>query len=180
MSRQLNPAVNSNDHIQGNDKARIELVEYGDYQCPHCGRAYPMIKNIQRKMGGDLRFVFRNFPISEIHPDAFNSAVATEAAGLQHKFWEMHDIIFENQQELGMKELFIYAKTIGLDLERFKSDIQMEALANKVEADFESGALSGVNGTPTFFINKKRYDADWEEHTLMQYLKGQLPGVHNR
>jgi protein-disulfide isomerase len=99
--------------------------------------------------------------LSEIHPDAFNAAVAAEAAGLQQKFWDMHDVIFENQQELDFESLFLYAKTIGLDLERFKNDIQKNTLISKVEQDFESGIRSGVNGTPSFFINRKKYDGDW-------------------
>jgi protein-disulfide isomerase len=172
---QLKPPVSSKDHIQGKDTAPIELVEYGDYQCPHCGHAYPIIKKVQRSLGGDLKFVFRNFPLSESHPDAFNAAVAAEAAGLQHKFWEMHDIIFENQRALDFESLFFYAKTIGLDLERFKNDIQKNIVANKVEQDFESGVRSGVNGTPSFFINEKKYNGDWEEHVFDQYLKSLLP-----
>jgi protein-disulfide isomerase len=171
---QLKPAVNSKDHVQGKNEAPLELVEYGDYQCPHCGHAYPIIKNVQRSMGADLKFVFRNFPLSETHPDAFNAAVAAEAAGLQQKFWDMHDIIFENQQKLDMISLFFYAKTIGLDLERFKNDIQKNALIIKVEQDFESGVRSGVNGTPSFFINGKKYNGDWEEDVFNQYLKSQL------
>ncbi len=171
---QLKPPVNSKDHIQGKNTAPLELVEYGDYQCPHCGHAYPIIKNVQRKLGADLKFVFRNFPLSEAHPDAFNAAVAAEAAGLQQKFWDMHDIIFENQQELDLESLFLYAKTIGLDLERFKNDIQKNMLTTKVEQDFESGVRSGVNGTPSFFINGKKYNGDWEEDVFNQYLKSQL------
>src|SRR5579864_1829133 len=96
----LKPAVNKNDHMQGDSNAPIELVEYGDYQCPHCGHAYPIIKGVQRKLKNSLKFVFRNFPLSEMHPDAFNAALAAEAASLQGKFWEMHDIIFENQENL--------------------------------------------------------------------------------
>jgi len=168
---QLNPPVNSKDHIQGKNTASLELVEYGDYQCPHCGHAYPIIKNVQRKLGADLKFVFRNFPLSEMHPDAFNAAVAAEAAGFHQKFWEMHDIIFENQQELDLESLFFYAKTIGLDLERFKNDIQKNMLATKVEQDFESGVRSVVNGTSSFFINGKKYNGDWEEDVFIQYLK---------
>jgi protein-disulfide isomerase len=171
---QLKPAVNSTDHIQGKNTASLELVEYGDYQCPHCGHAYPIIKNLQQSLGADLKFVFRNFPLSEIHPDAFNAAVAAEAAGLQGKFWEMHDIIFENQQELDLESLFLYAKKIGLDVKRFKNDMQKDTLANKVEQDFESGVRSGVNGTPSFFINGKKYDGDWEEDVFTEYLKRQL------
>jgi protein-disulfide isomerase len=171
---QLKPAVNSTDHIQGKNTASLELVEYGDYQCPHCGHAYPIIKNLQQSLGADLKFVFRNFPLSEIHPDAFNAAVAAEAAGLQGKFWEMHDIIFENQQELDLESLFLYAKKIGLDVKRFKNDMQKDTLANKVEQDFESGVRSGVNGTPSFFINGKKYDGDWEEDVFTEFLKRQL------
>lgn len=171
---QLKPPVNSKDHIQGKNSAPLELVEYGDYQCPHCGHAYPIIKNVQLNLGDDLKFVFRNFPLSEIHPDAFNAAVAAEAAGLQQKFWEMHDIIFENQQELDFVSLFLYAKKIGLDLERFKNDIQKNTLITKVEQDFESGVRSGVNGTPSFFINGKKYNGNWEENVLTLYLKSQL------
>src|SRR5437868_8122597 len=132
---QLKPAVNSTDHIQRKNTDSLELVEYGDYQCPHCGHAYPIIKNLQQSLGADLKFVFRNFPLSEIHPDAFNAAVAAEAAGLQGKFWEMHDIIFENQQELDLESLFLYAKKIGLDVKRFKNDMQKDTLDNKVEQD---------------------------------------------
>jgi protein-disulfide isomerase len=168
---QLHPPVNNKDHIQGKDTAVIELVEYGDYQCPHCGHAYPILKNIQRSLGADLKFVFRNFPLSEAHPDAFNAAVAAEAAASQQKFWEMHDIIFENQQDLAIESLFFYAKKVGLDLQRFKDDIQTNLLSAKVEADFESGVRSGVNGTPSFFINGKKYNGDWEEDVFRQHLK---------
>jgi protein-disulfide isomerase len=171
---QLKPPVNSKDHIMGKNTAPLELVEYGDYQCPHCGHAYPIIKNVQRRLGDNLKFVFRNFPLSESHPDAFNAAVAAEASGLQRKFWEMHDIIFENQQELNWENLFLYAKTIGLDLERFKSDIQINTLTTKVEQDFESGVRSGVNGTPSFFINGVKYNGNWEEDVFYQYLKSKL------
>jgi protein-disulfide isomerase len=174
---QLNPPVSSKDHIQGKSTARIELVEYGDYQCPYCGRAYPILKNIQRSLGDDLKFVFRNFPLSEMHPHAFNAALAAEAAALQGKFWEMHDIIFEHQQHLDDKSLLGYAKTVGLDLERFKKDIQTEALQNKVEQDFETGVRSGVNGTPSFFINGKKYNGDWELEPFEAFLRSQLAAV---
>ena len=171
---QLKPPVSNSDHIQGKNTALLELVEYGDYQCPYCGHAYPIIKNIQQSLGADLKFVFRNFPLSELHPDAFNAAVAAEAAELQQRFWDMHDIIFENQQELSVESLFLYAKTIGLDLNRFKIDIQKSILSAKVEKDFESGIRSGVNGTPSFFINGKKYNGEWEEEVFSQHLKSLL------
>ena len=174
MSSHLKPAVNSNDHVQGDTNAPIELVEYGDYQCPHCGHAYPILKRVQQKMKNSLKFVFRNFPLAEMHPDAFNAAVATEAAALQGKFWEMHDTVFENQEELSPAHLLAYAKQIGLDVNRFKTDISKEAVSAKVDSDFESGILSGVNGTPSFYINGQKYEGSWEEADLTAHLKSVL------
>src|ERR1700712_2180353 len=100
MSAHLKPPVGENDHVQGDKSAAIELVEYGDYQCPHCGAAHPVIKKIQKSFGKQVRFVFRNFPLQESHPYAMAAAIAAEAAGLQDKFWEMHDVIYENQDDL--------------------------------------------------------------------------------
>ena len=171
MSIKLKPPVNSKDHVQGNKNASLELLEYGDYQCGHCGHAYPIIRVVQREMGNNLKFIFRNFPLTEPHPDAFKAAVAAEAAALQSKFWEMHDIIYENQKRLDWKSLISYADKIGLDVSRFKDDIQLNTVKVKVEDDFESGVRSGVNGTPSFFINGEKYDGDWEESELLQYLK---------
>lgn len=171
---QLIPAVNSQDHIYGNVQASFELVEYGDYECPYCGAAYPIVKNIQQKFGRHLKFVFRNFPLSKIHPHAFSAAVATEAAGLQGKFWEMHDVVFENQKILGEENILRLAETIGLIPERFKVDLQQKALVEKVEKDFESGLRSGVNKTPTFFINGEKYEGAWVDGQLLQYLEAQL------
>jgi len=167
----LKPPVNNTDHVQGNIGAAIELVEYGDYQCPHCGHAYPIIKNIQKNLGSKLKFIFRNFPLAEAHPNATNAAVAAEAAALQGKFWEMHDIIFENQEHLGDNHLIKYAARIGLDIEKFKADFETPAMMEKVENDFESGVTSGVNGTPSFFINGTKYNGSWEEDDLLHYLE---------
>ena len=152
----------------------MELVEYGDYQCGHCGYAYPIIKAVQREMGNNLQFVFRNFPLNEPHPDAFKAAVAAEAAALQNKFWEMHDIIYENQERLDWESLTIYAEKIGLNADRFQDDIQKDTVTDKVESDFESGIRSGVNGTPSFFINGEKYDGDWEEYAFLKYLKSRM------
>lgn len=174
---QLTPIVNDNDNFLGYPGASIELVEYGDYECPHCGRAYPIVKNIQQQLGGDVRFVFRNFPLSKIHPHAFGAAVATEAAGLQGKFWEMHDMVFENQKTLADDRLLHFADRLGLDQERFQSDLQQEALIAKVEQDFESGLRSGVNRTPTFFINGQKYEGEWSDDQLLQYLKSMMDGM---
>lgn len=169
--KQLTPAVNSNDHIYGNGDALIELVEYGDYQCPYCGRAYHTIKNIQQALGADLKFVFRHFPLSKAHPHAFAAAVAAEAAALQDKFWQMHDVIFENQEKLSTENWAFFANASGVNLWQFKNDIQKIELLNKVENDFESGLRSGVNGTPSFYINGSKYEGRWEQNELLYYLK---------
>lgn len=158
MSSHLKPQVSSKDHIDGSASAPIELVEYGDFECPHCGAAYPIVKKIQKKLGSELRFVFRNFPLSDAHPFAFAAAVAAEAAALQGRFWEMHDTIFENQRALSDEGLFKMAAMAGLDLEKFKNDVKKEELKEKVEADFESGIKSGVNGTPSFYINGAKFN----------------------
>lgn len=158
MSSHLKPPVSEKDHAEGTDTATIKLVEYGDYQCPHCGAAYPIIKKIQREFGNQVLFVFRNFPLSEIHPFAMQAAVATEAAAVQNKFWEMHDVIFEHQELLNKAGLHKMAVSIGLDMKKFEAAMQQEYLQAKVEADFESGVRSGVNGTPSFFINGNKFD----------------------
>ena len=163
----LRPAVSNNeDHIQGDVNATITLVEYGDYQCPHCGHAYPIIKEVQQKLGDQLKFVFRNFPLANIHPEATQAAIATEAAALQGKYWEMHDIVFENQKRLHYNAILEYANAVGLDIEQFEQDMQSEELSQKVEQHFESGVRSGVNGTPTFFINGDKYNGDWTTDLL--------------
>jgi len=167
----LKPPVNSRDHFQGAEKARIELLEFGDFQCPHCGHAYPIIKRVQKKLGSELKFVFRNFPLAEIHPNAVHAALAAEAASAQGKFWEMHDIIFENQSRLDDASLFRYGEKIGLNRRQFETDFQQPRYLEKVESDFESGVRSGVNGTPTFFINGVKYEGIWEEDELLDQLK---------
>lgn len=166
----LKPTVSEKDYQQGSKSAHIELVEYGDYQCPHCGRAYPIIKSIQQRMGNKLRFVFRNFPLAEMHPNAVSAAVAAEAAALQDKFWEMHDALFEHQDDLSAEGIFRLAKKIGLNESQFAKDIQRDDLLQKVEGDFESGVRSGVNGTPTFFINGKKYTDSWDEKPFYDHL----------
>lgn len=162
------------DHISGSPSAPLELIEYGDYECPYCGRAYPFVKNIQEKLGGNMRFAFRNFPWSNIHPHAFAAAIAAEAAALQSRFWEMHDILFENQQALNDENILLFAQGIGLDMEQFKRDIDRIELAEKVQKDFEGGIRLGVNRTPTFFANGKRYEGHLHEDQLLQFLEEQL------
>jgi protein-disulfide isomerase len=170
----LRPPVNEKDHATGPDNAPVILVEYGDYQCPHCGHAYPIIKQIQEELGNDLNFVFRNFPLSESHPQAFIAAVATEAAARQDAFWPMHDVVFENQRRLNYTSLLEYASSINADKEQLATDMESEELKQKVEDDFESGIVSGVNGTPTFFVNGKRYNGAIDNDDLLNFLKEQI------
>lgn len=179
MSTLLKPPVSSIDHIKGNSNAPLELVEYGDFECSDCGHAYPIIKAIQQALGDDLKFVFRNFPLTQIHPHAVNAAVAAEAAALQNKFWEMHDIILQNQKHLEFEDLLVYAEKIDLDSDQFKNDMQNNALRAKVEADFESGVRSGVNRTPSFFINGVKYEGGSEANKLINYLKNKLSEVRS-
>jgi len=172
MTIQLKNAVNQREHIQGIRTAKIELVEYGDYQCPSCGDSYLVVKEVLLELGNNVVFIFRNFPLTEIHPDAFDAALAAEAAALQNKFWEMYDLLFQNQAFLSENDLFSYAGRLGLDLERFRQDVQSPALAAKIEADINSGLKSGVGGTPSFYINGEKFDGDWENNGLVEYLKG--------
>jgi protein-disulfide isomerase len=159
------------DHIQGPAAAPVTLVEYGDYQCPFCGAAYPILKDVQARMGDGLRFVFRNFPISTSHPNAELAAEAAEAAAVQGKFWEMHDLLYENQDRLGSEDLHAYAERLGLDLEAFDRALADHAYAARVREDFMSGVHSGVNGTPTFYVNGSRYDGSYETESLLAALR---------
>ena len=165
----LKPEIGPADQTQGNEQAAIKLVEYGDYQCPHCGTAYPIIKEIQSTFGDQILFVFRNFPLQESHRYANIAAQAAEAAGKQGKFWEMHDAIFENQQQLNEELIEHLAEKLGLNMEEFEEDMNSEEISTKVEDDFESGVRSGVNGTPSFFINGEKFDGGAAD--LLQVLK---------
>jgi protein-disulfide isomerase len=158
---QLTPPVSAQDHAAGPGEALVTLVEYGDYECPYCGMAHPIVKAVQRALGNQLRFVFRNFPLAEAHPHARLAAQAAEAAGAQGRFWEMHDMLFEHQHALEPADILAYARSIGLDIARFEQDLEAGTYTKKVRDDFRNGVRSGVNGTPTFFVNGERYDGSW-------------------
>ncbi|CAL1520086.1 thioredoxin domain-containing protein [Chitinophaga sp. MM2321] len=157
----LIPPVNSHDHIAGGTSAATELVEYGDFQCPYCAAAFLIVKEVQQRAGETLKFVFRNFPLSESHEYAMDAALAAEAASRQGKYWEMFDALYSHQQLFSETLFSRLAKELDLDPEKFREDMEDNTLLSKVEADFESGVRSGVNGTPTFFINGKRYNGDY-------------------
>lgn len=166
----LTMPVSARDHSQGPVDAPVTLVEYGDYECPYCGAAYPIIKEVQKQLGNQLRFVFRNFPLSSVHPHTEAAAEAAEAAGAQGQFWQMHDLLFEHQDQLGNAALRRYAEQLGLDVARFERELTGRDYEERVQEDFQSGVRSGVGGTPTFFINGSRYSGSWDNGELLAVL----------
>jgi protein-disulfide isomerase len=165
------PVTDDRDHIDGPADAPVTLVQYGDYECPFCGAAYPIIKEVQARMGKRLRFVFRNFPITTSHPHAERAAEAAEAAGAQGMFWQMHDHLYENQRHLRDDDLHSYAEALGLVVDVFDKEMAEHVHADRIHEDFMSGVRSGVNGTPTFFINGARHDDSYELETLLSALE---------
>jgi protein-disulfide isomerase len=163
------PVSDERDHIQGPADAPVTLLEYGDYECPYCGAAYPIVK--QAQLGDRLRFVFRNFPISTSHPHAEQAAEAAEAAAAQGRFWEMHDHLYEHQRKLEAGDLHTYAEELGLDVERFDRELAQHDHAARVRDDFMSGVRSGVNGTPTFYVNGNRHDGPYDLDNLVAALE---------
>lgn len=170
----LKVPVTSSDHIQGDESAPATLVEYGDYECPYCGLAHPVVKRVQQRFGRQLRFVFRHFPLTEVHPNAGPAAESAEFAGLYRRFWEMHDGLFENQDRLGMPLLFALAASLGLSQEGLRRAFMSGTFAFKVQSDFLGGVRSGVNGTPTFFINGQRHDGPFDFPNLVAAIGAQL------
>ncbi|MEA2707648.1 MAG: hypothetical protein QOF78_249 [Phycisphaerales bacterium] len=165
------PVDERRDHIRGPRDAAVTLVEYGDFECPHCGRAHFILQDLEAMMGDRYRLVFRNFPLSQIHPYAERAAEAAEAAGAQGLFWEMHDTLFEHQDALEDEDLVAYADEIGCDLPRFQMDLLQGRFRERVREDFLGGVRSGVNGTPTFFINGRRHDAPWDLDALAEAIE---------
>ncbi len=170
----LRASVTPKDHIQGPQDAEVTLVEYGDYECPHCGRAYPVVKRVQKHFGKRLLFVFRNFPLSEMHPHAESAAEAAEFAGAQGKFWEMHDLLFENQERLSEPLYLELAEELSLSPEALRQALEEGIYKAPVRADFRGGVRSGVNGTPTFFINGERHDGPFDYETLLLTIQEKI------
>jgi len=171
-SGHLAVAVNKKDHLLGNPRAPVTLVEYGDYECPYCGAAHGMVKLLQEAMGANLCYVYRNFPLGDVHPHAEHAAEAVEAAGAQGHFWEMHDAVFENQDALEDEDLASYAVDIGLDSNRLVVEIETDRYRARIEGDVGGGIRSGVEGTPTFFINELRYDGPSDPDSMLAALRG--------
>ncbi|MDQ1697234.1 MAG: hypothetical protein QOJ03_2587, partial [Frankiaceae bacterium] len=159
------PVDPKRDHIRGPLESPVTVVEYGDLECPYCGQAEPVVRELLADFG-DLRYVWRHFPLADVHPHANMAAEATEAAAVQGAFWEMHDLMFEHQDALRLADIVGYATQLGLDVERFKSDVQEHVFAGRVASDVDSGDLSGVGGTPTFFVNGRRHQGAFDIETL--------------
>jgi protein-disulfide isomerase len=169
--------ISPRDHVQGPANAPVTLLEYGDYQCPYCGAAHPIVKALQRRLGDTLRFGFRHFPLTAIHEYAESAAEAAEVAGAQGKFWEMHDPLFENQPAPDYESLVRYGEELGLDVERFATELENQISAPRVREDFISGMRSGVNGAPTFFINGVRHEGSFDFETMLEAIQSRMTGL---
>lgn len=167
VESQLVPPVSARDHIMGLESAAVTLLEYGDYESPHCHDAYLVVKDMQKWFGNHLRFVFRHFPLTERHPHAQRAAEAAEAASVQGRFWEMHDYLFEHQQLLCDRHLLRYASKLGLDTDRFWCELAACFHVGRVQEERAFGISSGVVEAPTFFINGTRYTGIWELDDLL-------------
>ena len=167
-------AVNHADHAAGPDAAQLTLVEYGDFECPNCGQAYPAVKILRQHFGERMRFVFRHFPLREVHPHAELAAEAAESAGAQRKFWLMHDLLFENQSHLKAKGLRRYAEQAELDLERYDYEMNEHIYLQRVQEHIDGGLRSGVRSTPTFFVNGVLQDVSFGLEHLRQAIEGRL------
>ncbi len=170
-SRLLLPIRPLVDHAHGPEDAPYTLVEYGDYECPDCGRLYVTLRDLQSDIASRLRVVFRHYPLSGIHHHAQQAAEAAEAAGAQGKFWEMHMLLFERQEALHTKDLIRYARELTLDVERFRNELKNQIYSERVRADFIAGVQNGVNHTPGLFLNSVRYDGTWDRESLGSLLK---------
>jgi protein-disulfide isomerase len=176
MSR-LRVPVTSADHIQGPMDAPVTLVEYGDYECPFCGLAFPNVKQAQKRFGPQLRFVFRHFPLAEAHPFAEAAAEAAEYAGTHGRFWEMHDGLYANQDELGLALILGLGRALGLSDLGLRDALAQRRFAAKIEADFLGGVRSGVNGTPSFFINGEKHVGSYSYQELAAAIDAHLQTI---
>lgn len=170
----LSVPVSERDHLRGPRDAPVTLLEYGDYECPYCGRAHPITQHVLSLFPDSVRFAFRHFPLTSIHPHAQGAAFAAESAALQDAFWPMHDVLFERQDALAPPDLVEYAEELHLDVGQFQEDFGSQSVRTRVREDFLSGVRSGVNGTPTFFLDGRRLDTGWEPDALIAAIEEAL------
>jgi len=159
--------ITAEDWSLGLAHAPVTMLEYGDFECPYCAMTRPVLEGLVADFPGTFRLIFRHFPITTIHPHALMAAEAAEAAGAQRKFWEMHDMIFTRQSHLEYENLHSYAAAIGLDLSQFNREMRAHVYKDEVRNDFRLGVLDGVNGTPTVFINRVRYDGPRDRESIL-------------
>lgn len=167
----LTPPVSAEDHVDGPERGELELVMYGDFQCPYCTAAYPIVHRIRDQMAGGLLFAFRHFPLREIHPEAERAAEAAEAAAAQGAFWQMHDRMYESRGALSREDLVGYAAELGLDSERVAAELDSEVHRPRVQRDLDSGIASGVTGTPAFFIGGRLHRGSFDAQSLRAALE---------
>jgi protein-disulfide isomerase len=172
---QLRNPVTSADHVIGDDSAAVTIVEYGDYECPFCAAAHAIVKQVLTRHGRTLRFVFRHFPLVEMHPVAEPAAETAEFAGTQGLFWPMHDAIYANQPRLNIPLLIALAAALKLSTVDLRDALAQQRFAPKIQADFGGGVRSGVNGTPTFFLNGMRFDHPLGAAGLPEAIDATLP-----
>jgi protein-disulfide isomerase len=165
------PDIAAADHIRGNPGAPMRLLIYGDYECPYTRRAVIGVAQVREQLGDDLVYAFRNFPLVEIHPHALHAALAAEAADLQGRFWDMHDLLFRHQNALADDDLAAHAVSIGLDGDRFRADFADRTGLPRIEGDVETGIQGGVTGTPSIFINGKPHRGGYDSTSLIQALR---------
>lgn len=176
---QLIPPVQSYDHLLGPPHAAVTVVEFGDFECPNCKQAAPAVKLLLERFEERVRFVFRHFPLEEVHPHALMAAQAAEAAGAQGKFWPMHDLLFENQTHLKPQHLHGYAERLGLDMARYTAETDDEIYLQRVREHMDSGRRSGARGTPTFFVNGRLQDVSFGIRALFEAVEGALKHPHS-
>ena len=168
---ELTPPLSAEDHVDGPERAQLELVMFGDFQCPYCAAAYPIIRRIRDQMAGRLLFAFRHFPLRETHPDAERAAEAAEAAAAQGAFWQMHNRMYESGGALSREDLIGYASELGLDSERVGTELDSEVHRPRVQRDVDSGIASGVTGTPGFFVGGRLYGGSFDAQSLTAALE---------
>lgn len=178
QSFHLSAPVSPVDHVQGDRNAPITIVEYGDFECPKCKQAVGAVKLLLVRFEAHVRFVFRHFPLEEIHPHALRAAEAAECAGGQGRFWQMHDLLFEHQRHLGLDQLYDYARTLGLDVARFAAEMDDEIYLQRVREHQRSGGNSGVRATPTCFVNGRIQDVSFGLHSLVDAVEAELRSPH--
>jgi Na+:H+ antiporter, NhaA family len=175
MTDPLDPPLGARDHVEGPEDAPLELVMYGDFQCPFCNAAQPILRRVRDRLDGRLRFAFRHFPLTDVHPDAQRAAEASEAAAAQGRFWAMHDALYAARGVLGLDAVLAAARSVGLDVERVRAELADGRHAARVADDVRSGRAAGVAGTPTFFVNGVRHTGGYDAQSLIAALESSSP-----